>query len=473
MQFPSKAWRTEARTLGSTAAAVTATMAAQLTISFVESLAAARLGTTVLAGVTLALSLYLLIFLFALGLVTAVTPLAAQAHGRGDAEAVRAIGQQGLLVGLAASVPAALLLLATGVWLAFRPGAGLEAVAAGHYLLGAAWGLPAWVCYVSVRCLAIATGSVRVTTAIMAGAVPVHAALTWWLVFGGAGLSPLGAFGAGLAYALAALAAWGLLAAIIRATPGAMIGRVLRGPFRWDGARCRVILRLGVPFACRIVLREGVLPTASLLLAPFGAATLSAYAVTVRVLDLLGTCCFGFSDAANARVGTAIGAGSGHRAGFIGLVAVQLAVAVSGLLALAVVAAPNTVASLVLGANNSVGVAAAASLLPFAAALLVLESAQSALGGALSGMRDAKGPLVIAIVGAWCLGLPLGTALAWTSDMPAQGMWSGLVLGAGATMTLYAVRFRSRLKGSRPAAGADNQFLAEGREAEVTARRRM
>jgi len=140
MQFPSKAWRTEARVLGSTAAAVTATMAAQLTISFVETLAAARLGTPVLAGVTLALSLYLLVFLFALGLVTAITPLAAQAHGRDDAEAVRAIGQQGLLVGLVASTPASLLLLAAGAWLAVRPGATVEAVAAGHYLLGAAWG---------------------------------------------------------------------------------------------------------------------------------------------------------------------------------------------------------------------------------------------------------------------------------------------------------------------------------------------
>ena len=472
MQFSSKAWRAEARALGGTAAAVTATMAAQLTISFVETLVAARLGTAVLAGVTLALSLYLLIFLFALGLVTAVTPLASQAHGRGKAEAVRAIGQQGLLVGLAASVPAALLLLAAGAWLVLRTSAGPEAVAAGQYLLGAAWGLPAWVCYVSIRCLAIATGRVRVTTAIMAGTVPVHAGLTWWLVFGGAGLPPLGAFGAGLAYALAAVAAWGLLAVIARWVPDDTIGRVLRGPFRWDDARFRAILRLGLPFACRIVLREGVLPTAALLLAPFGPATVASHAVAARVLDLLGTCCFGFGDAANARVGLAIGTNEGHRIRFIVIVAVQLSLAVSGVLAAGIIFAPMAAASLILDtAAGPTVIAAAAALLPFAACLLLLEGVQSVLGGALSGMQDAKGPLVIAILGAWCLGLPLGAALAWLGVVPAQGLWSGLVLGGTMTTALYAVRLRSKLNGARSPTTPEALGPADD-EAAVTARRR-
>ena len=472
MQFLRREWRTEARVLASTAVAVTATMAAQLTISFVETLAVARLGTAVLAGVTLALGVHLLVFLSALGVVTAVTPLAAQAHGRGDREEVCRIGQQGLLVGLAVSVPFAVLLLGAGTWLAARPGAGPEAVSAGLYLLGAAWGLPAWVCYVSVRCLAIAVGRVRVTTAIMAGAVPVHAVLTWWLVFGGAGLPPLGAFGAGLAYALAAVAAWMLLVLLARTTPADTISRVIRAPLRWDRGCCRTIVSLGLPFACRIVLREGVLPAAALLLAPFGPGAVGSHAVAARVLDLLGTCCFGFGDAANARVGASVGAGAGYRAGFIGGVAVQLSVAVAALFAGAVLLAPRAVASLILDTTDAVAVADAAVLLPFAAGLLVLESVQSALGGALSGMRDAKGPLVIGILGAWCLGLPVGVALAWTTGMPAQGVWSGLVLGGCMTTVLYGVRFRSRLNGIRAEGVPGKPASARGRQAGITARRR-
>lgn len=445
MQFLSKGWWAEARALGETAIAVTATMTAQLTISAVETFAAARLGSAVLAGITLALSLHLLAFLFTLGVVTAVTPLAAQAYGRGDEDEACRLGQQGLLVGLAFSIPAALLLLSIGATLVLPSDAGPEAKAAGQYLLGAAWGLPAWVCYVAVRSLAIAIGRVQVTTAIMVGAVPVHAVLTWYLVFGSWGMPALGAFGAGLAYALAAMAAWALLVAIDRFAADGALGHTLRGPIRWDASRVQAIVHLGLPLACRIVLREGVLPAAALALTPFGAAVVASHAVAARVLDVLGACCFGFSDAANARVGAAIGAEARHRIGFIGQVAVQLSLGVGGLFAIAIMAAPATVATLILGPANTEGVTAATALLPLAALLLVLESVQSAIGGALSGMRDAKGPLVIALTSTWGLGLPVGLGLAWMTGAPAVGMWCGLILGGCVTTVLYAIRFRRKL----------------------------
>lgn len=445
MHFLDRVWRAEARALSGVAVAVTATMTAQLTISAVETIAVARLGVATLAGVTIALSFQLLAFLFSLGVVTAVTPLAAQAWGSGDEDEARHIGQQGLLVGLAFSTPIALLMLAGGAALAFQPGAGIEARAAGQYLLGAAWGLPAWVCYVAVRSLAVAIGRVRVTTVIMVGAVPVHAALTSWLVFGGWGLAPLGAFGAGLAYALAAVAAWFLLVMIDRGMPDGAFGGRLLGLVRFHGPRFRAILHLGLPFSIRIVLREGLMPVAALSLLPFGPATIAAHAVAARMLELLGTCCFGFSDAANARVGAAIGAGTRDQARFIGLVAVQLSLAISGLLAVGVFVAPTTVAALILGDADSRAIAASAALLPFAGVLLILESVQSAVGGALSGMRDARGPLIIALVGAWGVGFPVGIGLAHITAVPAMGLWAGLVLGACMTTTLYVIRFHRQV----------------------------
>ena len=74
------AWAAEARALGAVSASVTLTMLAQLAMSAVETLAVARLGVRELAGVTLALGVHLLVFLFALGVVTALTPLAAAAR---------------------------------------------------------------------------------------------------------------------------------------------------------------------------------------------------------------------------------------------------------------------------------------------------------------------------------------------------------------------------------------------------------
>ncbi|MFC7694763.1 MATE family efflux transporter [Paeniroseomonas aquatica] len=440
----SKEWVAEARTLAGISASVTITMLAQLAISAVEILIVARLGIHELAGVALALSIDLLVFLATLGVVTAVTPLAAAARGRGDFERLRRYGQGGLLVGLAVSVPGVLVLLGCRSILVAAMGPGIEADSASAYLAGAAGGLPAWVLYVAVRSLAVATGQVRVTTAVMLAVIPIHAALAPWLVFGGFFLPPLGALGAGLAYAATGHAALMLLAIAIRLCPAGALGASLRSPFVFDRTCCREIVQLGVPFACRIVLREGLLPAAAFVLVPFGAAAVAAHVVATRIVDLCGVFTFGFSDAANARVGHAVGSGNPAHAARSAWVAVQLSTVVGLGAAAMLVLAPTAIVRAVLGDLDPADIEAAAALLPIAACLLVLESVQSAAGGALSGLRDAKGPLLIAILGGWGFG-PLGLVLAWLGPDPAAGIWCGLVGGACLTVGLYLHRLRSRL----------------------------
>jgi multidrug resistance protein, MATE family len=441
----SKSWVREARALAGISVAVTVTMFAQLAISAVETLIIARLGVQELAGVTLALSIYLLFFLFALGVVTAVTPIVAGAYGRGDMEDLRLSGQQGFWIGLTFSVPGVAILLACRSLVGSAIGPGVEADSAAGYLAGAAWGLPAWVSYVAVRCLAIATGRIRITTLIMLASVPVHAGLTWLLVFGGLGLPACGVFGAGLAYTLTAFAALVLLAAVICVSPQGDFGSVFRRPFVLDRGRYGAVIRLGIPFACRILLREGVLPAAAFMIAPFGASALAAHAVAARVIGLAGVFSFGFSDAANMRVSYAVGALAPGRAKRAGWIAIQLSTMVGALVAGALIAEPLIVARWVLGDADLAGLSAAASLLPIAACLLFLEGVQSAAGGVLSGLRDAKGPLVIAIFGSWIVGMPAGFLLARLMTAPAKGMWCGMAAGECLTVFLYLYRFRQKM----------------------------
>lgn len=438
-------WVREARALTSISIAVSVTMFAQLMISAVETLIVARLGVRELAGVTLALGVYSLMFLFALGVVTAVTPIVANADGRGDSDDLRLSGQQGFWVGLTFSIPGMLILLACRSLLHVAIGNGVQADSAADYLSGAAWGLPAWVSYVAVRCLAIATGRVRITTLIMLMSVPVHAGLTWWLVFGGIGVPALGALGAGIAYTLTAFGALALLAALLCALPAGAFGTVFHRPFVFDPTRYRAIVHLGVPFACRIVLREGVLPIAAFLIAPFRAAAVAAHAVAMRVVALTGVFAFGFSDAANMRVSYALGAATPHRASRAGWIAIQLSTCVSALIAAGVMTAPSVLARWVFGHADASGSAAAAALLPVAAWMVVLDGVQSGAGGALSGLRDARGPLLISIVGSWAVGLPAGLLLARLTPTPVIGMWCGLVAGGCLTTCLYLHRFRSKM----------------------------
>ena len=442
------AWRREASALAGIATAVSLTMFAQLSISAIETVIVGRLGAAALAGTALALSLYALVFLFTLGIVTALTPIGAAAIGRGDAENFRRIGQQGILIGLAVSVPGMALLLAAVPLARALLGAGPVADGLAAYLHGAAWGLPAWVVYVAVRCLAIAGGQVRTTTAIMLAAIPVYASLAWALVFGNAGLPKFGVFGAGLAYAITAYAALLLLAALLRARPASVLASVFRRPWSFDGPLCRAILRLGLPFACRIVLREGVLPAAGVILAPFGGTILAAHAIASRATELAGVFAFGISSAANVRVSLALGAAnatpSPRQRGWI---AILLASLVSAIAASLLILLPSTITAWFLGQTHSPAARAAATLLPVAGILLFLDGVRSAPGGALSALRDAKAPLLISLFGAWIVGLPLGWLLARQTAAPALGLWCGLAIGGACTTALYLVRwYRSEVK---------------------------
>ena len=431
----------EARLQVRLAVAVAATMLAQFAISTTTTLVAARMGVPQLAGVTLGMGAFLLLFLAALGVVTAVTPLAAAARRRGDDRAVRLIGQGGVWIALFASVPATLALLALRPVLSPMVGP-QEGTAMSAYLTGAAWGLPAWTTWVAVRCLALATGRVGVTTAIMLASVGLHAVLSPWLAFGGLGMPPLGPFGAGLAHALTGIGVLCLLAMVPSFSRRNVFAATLRPPFVLDRASCRTILRLGVPLAARIVLVESAYPVASFVLVPFGARTVAAHAVALRLFELAGVLSFGFNEAAVVRVGLAHGGCSSRPVRHAAWSAVGLATTASLLVAALVAAGRWRLAAWMLAGGDAGIVPDVAALLPLAACLLVADSVQSAAGGALAGLQDARWPLLVATLGTWGVGVPAGLLLAWTMPVAVEGLWCGLILGNLLVGCAYLHRLR-------------------------------
>ncbi|MCW8087595.1 MATE family efflux transporter [Sabulicella glaciei] len=453
MSSPTRALLDEARSLGGIAAAVSSTMLAQLALSVVETLVVSRLGAPALAGVALAAGLELLVFLLCLGVVTALIPLVSTALGRGDLAAARASTGAGFLVALATSLPAALVLLLLRAPIAALAEPGLAAESAAAYLTGSAVGLPAWVLFVAFRSVAVAAGASRTTVLAMTLVVPLHAALCLGLTLGGPGLLALGAFGAGVARALAGGLALAFVAFALRRSPHGSCRAVLRPLSRPTGAAIHDLLRLGVPFAARILLREGVMPAAAFLVAPHGTAAVAAHALASRLVDLLGITSFGLSSAATVRVARAVGLGDGAAVARAAWVSLGLALLVGLATGLPLAFLPGTVASLLLGDDTPEDLAALASLLPLAALLLLLEGVLSAVGGALSGFRDARAPFVIVAVGSWAVGLPLGYLLTAATARPADGLWCGMAIGAVLTAALYLARLLRHLSTHRTRAG--------------------
>ena len=67
--------------------------------------------------------------------------------------------------------------------------------------------------------------------------------------------------------------------------------------------------------------------------------------------------------------------------------------------------------------------------------------------GILRGTADTRSPAIIAFIGYWVLGLPVGLLLAFRFDRGPQGLWWGLTLGLASVAAMFVTRIRVRFRG--------------------------
>jgi MATE family multidrug resistance protein len=73
----------------------------------------------------------------------------------------------------------------------------------------------------------------------------------------------------------------------------------------------------------------------------------------------------------------------------------------------------------------------------------------------LRGIHDSRWPAVMAIVGYWAIGAPVGVGLAFFTPLQGRGLWIGLACGLAAVSLQLLARWRGReRRGFLPPASA-------------------
>ena len=123
----------------------------QTAMGFVDTVMAGRVSAVDLAAVAVGSSIFFPVYLFLIGLLSAVTPLVAQAHGRGDGTAVRRSIRQGMAIGLVTGLllmPILWLMQPFMVWMGVSP----EVIPiTGRFLFAISWGLPLGGLFFAIR----------------------------------------------------------------------------------------------------------------------------------------------------------------------------------------------------------------------------------------------------------------------------------------------------------------------------------
>ena len=441
------------RELGATLALSWPLVVANLAVNVMPAINAMMLGwlsPRALAAGSLGYSLLQPPFVVGVGVIAALSPIAAAKIGAGaDPEGLRRATHQALLSALMIAV-----VTWVGLW---RTQSILIALGeppdlagdAGTYMRGLQWGLAPTLLFFAGR--AAFSALERPRPILVAGliAVAFNAVANDALIFGKFGMPALGIIGSGLATTLSQTLMFAVLIVFSLIDPRMRQLRLFALPWRLAGREFAALWRLGLPIGGTIMAEVGVFSAATLAIGLIGPAALEGHTVALQIASLAFMVPLGLGQAATVRVGHAYGARDPIAIARAGSSAFSLTVAFAVLSAATMIAAPRMLIAPFLDVDapeNAATVGIAVALLRVAAIFQVADASQATLANMLRGLHDSRMPLVIALIGYWAIGAPIGVALGFATPLGAVGVWIGLATGLAVVAVLLMARWLGKAR---------------------------
>ena len=395
-----------------------------------------HLGATATAGVGAAGNLFFLMFPVWRSLAIGTIAIVSRRMGEGRTDEAADATRQSLLLGALAGIVFGVGFYVFASSLLRLLGASEEVVAVGAPFLqvvGSAAGLSTvWLIGTSAM---RAAGDTRTPMYLATAGVVVSVVLAYVFI-NVLGMGPMGS-----AYAQAItwlLGMSGMLALLWRGTAGLSIAG---GTWRLSMTTIRRIFEISLPSAAEsATFSFGILALSGLVFR-LGTEQVAAHQIVGQIETLSFFPCIGFSIAASALVGQALGMHDAKRATSAGWAATRMALVWATLAGLAFFLVPAFLLGLF--TNADAVVVAGAGALAVVGLGQPAQAAIFALGGALRGAGDTRYPLMVSLVNWFVVRLPLAYVLAFPLGLGLIGIWAGVTVDYFFRAILLALRFRS------------------------------
>lgn len=449
VSLPSE-FRTEAAANLRLALPLVAAQLSFVSMGTVDTVMAGWLGARELAAVAVGANLWFMFFMLFMGIFMAVAPIVAHRSGAGrdvagTGEIVRGTLVLAVLLGLLWW--AALLALKDPLLdvLALEP---VTRAFAGDYLVAVSWGAVPYCLFFTLRNAAEGLGITRTTLAAGLVGFTVNALGDYVLMYGKFGVPALGPGGCGLATALGGVAmtvTYAVLHARHRVLRELRLFR--RGWPPWRRAAAEV-LRIGGPISLILTAEAWLFLVGSLMMARFGGAVVAAHQIAFNFAALVYMVPLSIGLATTVRVGQAAGAGDTAAVRGRGRTGIVLGASFALVSASAMAGVPHAIVGAYTDAAEVVPLAV--QFLSLAALFQIADCVQGTSNGALRGIKDTRGPMVITVAAYWGVGFPLAAGLAFGTSLGPAGVWYGFIGGLACAAAGLLARFlrRTRSAGS-------------------------
>lgn len=410
-------------------------------MQFADAVMAGRLGARALAAVAVGASVWFLGFMVCLGVMMAISPIAARHYGAGESRLIGRYTRQGTLLGviMGAIVIAAGWLLAEPalVFIGVDPGFRGTTIA---YVQAITLGAPAICVFLALRFTTEGIGYTTPMVYLSLFGLTCNVFLNWVFMYGHFGAPAMGAVGCGVASGITMWLMMLLLGAYVYRHPRYRPLEIFARVPRPRAPVLREILGLGAPIAITITAEAGLFSAVSILVGTLGAEITAAHQIAINFASTMFMVPLALSAATTIRIGHALGAGNPPAARFSGSVGIGACAAFMTASALFMLLFRDGVVTLY--TRDPAVREIAIGLLFIAAVFQIADGIQVGAAGALRGYKDTRVPMVITTFAYWALAFPFAWLAAVTYRAAPSWIWGGFVIGLSVAAVLLTFRFR-------------------------------
>lgn len=431
-------WK-ESKKLSKLAGPIIVGQMGQNLIALADTVMLGALGSVALGAAAFSGSVYIVVFIFGVGVLAPLTALYAKFQGQGQfKEAGHLLRHSHILALLIGVVTSALLYIALFNLDFFGQTQEVQEAAHGFFEV-TIWSVFPALFYQSYKQFADGIGRTHAGMYTMLFGVVLNIGLNYLLIFGKYGFPELGIIGAAYATLIARWVMAILMAFYIHLSPH--FRAYLREGYKlsFSSVILKDITRLGIPNGFTLLFEVSAFASCSVLMGWFGAIPLAAHQIALSLASTSFLVTMGIGIASSIRVGYELGAHNIASARFAGFTAIRIGTVYMFFCGLGFYFLRDWLPTLYISDIDVISLTA--SFFIIVALFEVFDGVQAVAIGSLRGLADTQTPSFIAFFAYWVLGIPIGYFLAFYGGFGPIGIWIGLLIGLVVASILLTYRF--------------------------------
>jgi len=404
-----------------------------------DSIMVGNLGSDYLAAASFAHNIFILIFVFGVGVSTGLTPLVGVAKGEENFRECSGLLSTGTIVGIAFGIILTLVILSVYPLLGYMGQTEKVVELAEPYYLITAFSMLPGMLFLTFKQF---TEGLSLTKPAMFFSISgnlLNIVLNYFLIYGIWIFPKFELNGAGWATLIARTYMGLAFGAFLFTNP--IFKRYINNIGKKYFSRTRMVamLKLGIPIGLQLILEIAAFSFGAIMIGWLGAQALAAHQIAISLAGTTYLAAGGIASAATIRISTFIGAGNMvdmRRAGYSAFIMAGIFMITTAILFILL---RNQLPLIFVNEYEVIRIAS--GLIIIASMFQLFDGTQVVGLGALRGLKDVKIPTLTALTAYWIIGIPVGYTLAFHFGYGANGVWFGYLTGLFVAAVLLFLRF--------------------------------